>query len=155
MKGIPFSKNLGKKKCKLVWWIKGGGQSRVAAVPGWTINLCLFQLPLGPKLCKIQAGMSSISVSSSVPFCAGRWAAVMDWFCHLCSVHSMLTWRGRARLWMRALLGAPPWPDIPFSVACSACLISVTLTSNQYTHPPFIPADPLPHLHSPYIHTCT
>ena len=75
---------LGKKICK-----KGGfaaekegrekkGQSRIAAVPGWTINLCLFQSPLWPKWCKIRAGMSSISVSSSVPFCAGRRAAVMD-----------------------------------------------------------------------------
>lgn len=64
------------------WLTKNGGgkkrQSRIAAVPGWTINLCLFQSLPWPKRCKIRAGMSSISVSSSVPFCAGRQAAVMD-----------------------------------------------------------------------------
>lgn len=38
--------------------------------PGWTINLCLFQSRPWPKRCKIRAGMSSISVSSSVPLCA-------------------------------------------------------------------------------------
>lgn len=93
------------KKEALHWWQKRGEkkrQSRMAAVFGWTINLCLFQSALWPKRCKIRVGMSSISVSASVPFCVGRRAPVMDWFCHLCSVHSMLTWKGRAGLWREA-----------------------------------------------------
>lgn len=28
----------------------------------------------------------------------------MDWFCHLCSVHSMLTWQGAGRLWEKVIV---------------------------------------------------
>lgn len=107
-------------------------QSRIAAVPGWTINLCLFQSHPWPKWCKIQAGMSSISVSSSVPFCAGWRATMMYWFCHLCSVHSMLTWKGRVGLWREGLLVARLWLDIFFSLSLLSPLVMV---SHSVSHP--------------------
>lgn len=120
-------------------------QSRIAALPGRTINLCLFQLRPWPKWCKIQAGMSSISVSSSVLFCAAWRLAMMYWFCQLCSVHSMLTWKGRVGLWREGLLVAWLWLDflsLPFSSLCSCnglsfCLpIPATLPYTQYTLTP-------------------
>lgn len=82
----------------------GGGeprQSRRAGVLAWTINLCLFQSESWPNQCKIRAGMSSISVNLSIPLCVG--SCVMDWFCHLCSAHSMLTWKSAVRLWRRVI----------------------------------------------------
>lgn len=107
-------------------------QSRIAALPGRTINLCLFQLRPWPKWCKIQAGMSSISVSSSVLFCAAWRLAMMYWFCQLCSVHSMLTWKGRVGLWREGLLVARLWLDflsLPFSSLCSCNGLSFCLPS--------------------------
>lgn len=82
---------------------RGGGRGKKKAIkessgPGWTINLCLFQLRVWLKWCKIRAGMSSISVSSSVPLCVDT-PGVIDWFCHSGSVHSMLTRKGRVGLW--------------------------------------------------------
>lgn len=46
--------------------------------------------------------MSSISVNLSIPLCVG--SGVMDWFCHFCSVHSMLTWQGAGRLWGKVIV---------------------------------------------------
>lgn len=83
---------------------KKSRQSRGASVLARTINLCLFQSQGWPNQCKIPAGMSSISVNLSIPLCVG--SGVMDWFCHFCSVHSMLTWKGAGRL--RAKVTAVP-----------------------------------------------
>lgn len=142
-------------------------QSRIAALPGPTINLCLFQLRPWPKWCKIQAGMSSISVSSSVLFCAAWRLAMMYWFCQLCSVHSMLTWKGRVGLWREGLLVARLWLDflsLPFSspFSCnglSFCLPSLPLRLTlNILSPPFIILHSAPHLHphgcrAPPIHS--
>lgn len=59
------------------------------------INLCLSQSEGRPNQCKNPAGVSSISVNLSIPLCVG--SGVMDWFCHFCSVHSMLAWKGAGR----------------------------------------------------------
>lgn len=81
--------------------IKKSRQSRRASVLARTINLCLFQSQGWPNQCKIPVGMSSISVNLSIPLCVG--SGVMDWFCHFCSVHSMLTWKGASRLWGKVI----------------------------------------------------
>lgn len=80
---------------------KKSRQSRGASVLTRTINLCLFQSWGRQSPCKIPAGMSSISVNLSIPLCVG--SGLMDWFCHFCSVHSMLTWKSAGRLWGKVI----------------------------------------------------
>lgn len=75
---------------------KKSRQSGGARVLARTINLCLFQSQGWPNQCKIPAGMPSISVNLSIPLCVG--SGVMDWFCHFCSAHSVLTWKGAGGL---------------------------------------------------------
>lgn len=75
------------------------------------INLCLFQSEGRPNQCKNPAGVSSISVNLSIPLCVG--SGVMDWFCHFCSVHSMLAWKGAGRWWGGGWELPQPWPSLP------------------------------------------
>ena len=35
----------------------------------------------------------------------------MDWFCHFCSVNSMLTWKGASRLWGK-VIASQAWPSL-------------------------------------------
>lgn len=61
--------------------------------------------------------MSSISVNLSIPLCVG--SGVMDWFCHFCSVHSVLTWKGAGRLWGKVI--AVPGLTLTYSLLGISC----------------------------------
>lgn len=78
----------------------GGVKSRLAGLPGWTINLCLFQSCSDWNCVKLEQGchqflLASLSFSSS-PGDAQRLHA-MDRFCQRPSLHTVLAWRRSRR----------------------------------------------------------
>lgn len=81
-------------------WGAGGVKSRLAGLPGWTINLCLFQSCSDWNCVKLEQGchqflLASLSFSSS-PGDAQRLHA-MDRFCQRPSLHTVLAWRRSRR----------------------------------------------------------